>query len=389
MFHKLCYIRGMLTLRFCLSFKSIMTAVLTAHLLAGSPALAQHFNLIEVKKLVNSFMASSGVSGVAISLIRKGTHEELYFGSAGRGDKGPVTDQTLFEIGSITKVFTPHLMVVAQEEGKISINDPVSKYIPVLKANPVFNQISLKDLATHTSALPGIFDTPKNLKSRHEVIQWLLQWKPSFPPKSQYLYSNIGIALIGFVLEEVYYQNWDRLLTTKILLPRKMTSTFQNVPTEESARIAQGFDFHQKPTDLLSKTWLFYPAGALKSNASDLGAYVASWDKGFFKYLKESVCFINHSCQGLGIEVHPLTDLSQDFVNVQFTVDKVLDPSVRKEERLPPLSQVFIDKTGSSDGMSAYIALIPSSGVGVVILCNQWNVGERVSLGRKILSISQ
>ena len=371
---------------FFLFSRSIVAVSLAACLLSGSIVHAKDFDLREVEKLVHSFMTSTGVSGVAISLIQKDTHEELYFGSAGPSEKGAVAEQTVFEIGSITKVFTPHLMVIAQEEGKLSVHDPVSKYIPALRANPVFNLISLKDLATHTSALPAFFDTPKDLRSRQEIIQWLLKWKPSVPPKSQYLYSNVGIGLIGFILEEVYQQNWDKLLTEKILLPRGMITTFQNVPVEKRARIAQGFDSQHKPADLLPESWIFYPAGSLKSNASDLGAYLASWDQGFFKYLKESVCFSNRSCQGLGIEAHPLSDLSETFTNVHFTVDNVSDPSVKKGEHLPPLNQIFIDKTGSSDGMSAYIAMIPSSRVGVVILCNQWNVGERVGLGRKILS---
>lgn len=372
-------------------FKVIVGLFITIYSLFSPIAMAQGFDIHEVKKLVNSFMASTGVSGVAISLVQKNSHKELYFGNTGHKDQSQVTDQSLFEIGSITKVLTPHLMVLAQQEGKLSIHDPVAKYIPELKANPIFNQISLKDLATHTSGLPGVLEPPRanDLKSKENLMKWLLNWKPEIPPKSRYVYSNIGIALIGFALENVYHQDWDKLLKAKILSSRKMISTYQFVPQEMQNKIMKGFGRDQKPADLLSDSWLYYPAGVLKSTASDLGKYLASWDEGYFKDLKESVCLSNQSCQGLGIEAHPLSDLSHATTNVEYSLGKGAELLVKKDEQMPPLSQIFIDKTGSSDGMSAYIALIPSSRVGVVILCNQWNVKERVSLGRKILSALQ
>jgi beta-lactamase class C len=330
-------------------------------------------------------MSSTGVSGVAISVVQNGTHEEFYFGNASP-DK-PVDSQTLFEVGSITKVLTPHLMLVAQEEGKVSIHDPVSKHIPELGKNAIFNQITLKDLAHHISGLPGVLDPPraKDLKSRKELMTWLLQWKPLAQPGSQYTYSNIGIALIGFALEKAYGQDWESLLKAKVLLPRKMESTFQNVPAEKRPHVAQGFGQDKKPADLLPEDWVYYPAGALKSTASNLGSYLSSWNEKFFQYLNENVCFSNHSCQGLGIEMHPLADLTQTFTNVEFTVGKGYDPTTKKEIKLAPLDEIFIDKTGSADGMSAYIAMIPKKRLGVVVLCNQWNVKDRITLGRKIL----
>lgn len=359
--------------------KKTTLLLLLVNLLGTPVALSQPLASNEIKKLVDSYMTTHQIGAVALSLIHNGGHEEAYFGSA--------TAQTLFEIGSITKVFTPHLMTIAEEEGKVSIHNPISQYILTLKSNPVFNQITLKDLATHTSALPAYYDSPNHLKSKQELMQWLLQWKPTFPPKTQYLYSNVGIALIGFILESVYHQDWDQLLNQKILLPRKMNSTYQFVPKEKKALIAQGFDSQHKPANLLSDNWIFYPAGILKTNASDLGSYVASWDESFFKALKEAVCFSNHSCQGLGIEAHPLSDLSTSHVINLFTVNKLPGAEVKTEERVPSLNELFIDKTGSSDGMSAYVGMIPRSRVGVAILCNQWNVSDRVTLGRKILSL--
>ena len=237
--------------------------------------------------------------------------------------------------------------------------------------------------------MPSIFEAPKDLKSREEVIQWLLKWSPpsSSPPK--YAYSNVGIALIGFVLENVYHRDWETLLTEKILSPERWARLIR------MSLLIKKIESRKAMTLSISRQPFFQRAGfsiprVLSSRVSaDLGAYLASWDEGFFRYLKESVCFANHACQGLGIEAHPLGELlTGDFTNTRFTTQS-LDSFIMKEERLPPLNQILIDKTGSSDGMSAYIVMVPSTRQGVVVLCNLRNVEERVSLGRKILGVLQ
>ena len=108
-----------------LKMKVEIALSLAAHLLMGSIASAADVDLAAIQKLVSGYMTSTGASGVAISLVQSGAHKELYFGRTGRGKDTLVTAQTLFEIGSITKVFTPHLMILAQEEGKI---DPRSRF---------------------------------------------------------------------------------------------------------------------------------------------------------------------------------------------------------------------------------------------------------------------
>lgn len=338
---------------------------------------------LEIEQRVQSFLAKTQVQGVAISLIQGAKHQEKYFGYASAEHSKKISAESSFEIGSITKVFTPHLIVLAQQENKLSIHDPVVKYLPKLRGNPLFAQIQLIHLMTHTASVPQILTPLEKVKTRQELYQGLLKWKAPHPVGSFYAYSNIGMALLGYVLEEVYHQSYDEILREKILASRQMNST----SLKSGSHVVQGYNSSNQAVATFPDDWLLYPAGSLKSTAEDLGRYVASWNTEFLKQMQNGFCFGNHSCQGLGLEVHPQADLASDFSNVNFTIVMGASPTVRADEKLPELNDVFVDKTGSSPGMSAYVVYLPSRQVGVVVLCNRANEKARIQLGREILKI--
>jgi beta-lactamase class C len=117
-----------------------------------------------VKETANAFMSENHIPGLAILLYVDGAASSYYFGYADREKKKPVTQKTIFEVGSLSKLMTSLLFAQEIDMAKMNLNDSVKKYLPDLST--AFDDISLKELATHTSGLE--FNVPKTVQSEVE-----------------------------------------------------------------------------------------------------------------------------------------------------------------------------------------------------------------------------
>jgi len=169
------------------------------------------------------------------------------YGSAGLTGRGGVKPDktTLFEIGSITKVFTSILLAEAVREDQAEFNDPVSKHLANLtfeKSSP-FHLITLAELATHTSGLPRLpLDLSDGVQQENPYVHYdeqrltnsLMAFrKDQLNKPGEYEYSNYGAGILGYVLSQIYDQPYRDLLKEKILDPLRMTST--DVPARYAA----------------------------------------------------------------------------------------------------------------------------------------------------------
>jgi D-alanyl-D-alanine-carboxypeptidase/D-alanyl-D-alanine-endopeptidase len=175
----------------------------------------------------------------------------------GRGriaDDRPVAPagDTIFEIGSITKVFTATVLAEMALEGLVSLDDPVPRYLPAGVELPVRGcPITLANLATHTSGLPGL---PKGmlrlaLRERHnpyanfgvdDLHAAVTNARLRRPPGKRVKYSNFGFGLLGQVLALRTGQTYEELVSERILRPLGMTDTMISVPGGKAHRFAQG-----------------------------------------------------------------------------------------------------------------------------------------------------
>lgn len=189
-------------------------------------------------------------------------------------------EEALFEIGSLTKLFTAHLAFLFEEEGFLSTNEPISKYLPnswKIRAQP----ITLRHILSHTS---GIVDPPsenyKNLKTGNTVIsaEYSLKDLKKYLddlvfenlPGKRLNYSNLGYALIGYILEHVSGKKYSELLREKILDPLQMTSTFVDVPLEKKERLIEGTNNGQPVAHWHPKMPAF---ASIKSTINDMSRY--------------------------------------------------------------------------------------------------------------------
>jgi D-alanyl-D-alanine-carboxypeptidase/D-alanyl-D-alanine-endopeptidase len=219
--------------------------------------------------------------GVALGVRTNGETRTLGRGRIADDQPTAPTRDTIFEIGSITKVFTATVLADMALEGLVSIDDPVQRHLPRGVELPVRGRpITLADLATHTSGLTGL---PKGmlrlaLRERHNpyanysvdaLHAAVTNARLRRPPGKRVRYSNFGFGLLGHVLALRTGQTYLELLSERILTPLGMTDTTIAVPADKSARFAQG---HNRRGRAVSN-WdipTLAGAGALRSTVQDL-----------------------------------------------------------------------------------------------------------------------
>lgn len=222
--------------------------------------------------------------GIVVGLIDKNGRKIYAFGDSGKASL-KLDGDTIFEIGSITKVFTSLLLAEMTERGEVSITDAASLYLPRGVKLPQFaeREITLLDLATHTSGLP---EFPSNLKPKDEnnpladytvadLYDFLSKYKLKRNIGAEYEYSSLGMGLLGHVLAVKAGMSYEDLLTKRICQPLGLKDTRITLDASSLTRFAKGYDEKGKPTANWDLTTLA-GAGALRSTANDLLEFLAA-----------------------------------------------------------------------------------------------------------------
>ncbi len=242
--------------------------------------------------------------GLAAVIVEGDKVRIVTHGAMGLGDAGPITPDTLFEVGSITKTFTALLLADMVIKGEVKLDDPVEKWLPqglglrggLKLRDHTGAQIRLVDLATHRSGLPRVPDNMPNgtradpyvdyreqqlliyLKDRETLVE-TDGGKISKTTKKRdeaYAYSNLGFGLLGYVLARAADMPYAELLQKRVLTPLELTSTYLDIPNSERARFSNPHYVDRDATLKRNKHWRFdviAPAGALIMSARDMGRY--------------------------------------------------------------------------------------------------------------------
>jgi D-alanyl-D-alanine-carboxypeptidase/D-alanyl-D-alanine-endopeptidase len=219
-------------------------------------------------------------TGIVIGIVEPAGNRIVTYGRMGINDNRRMDGDTVFDIGSVTKVVTALLLAEMAERGEVKLDDPVQKYLPAGRVKmPAFEgrQITLADLATHTSGLPL---RPTNLSSSDldnkyagytldALYAFLSGYKLTRAPGSGYEYSNVGYGLIGPALATRGGKSWAELVRTRIAEPLGMRDTSVELSDAMKARLALGYNTDLTP----AKHWdmaALESAGALRSTTNDL-----------------------------------------------------------------------------------------------------------------------
>lgn len=224
-------------------------------------------------------MQRVGVPGLSIALVDDQTVVWAQgFGYADDARKLPASAQTLYGIGSISKLFTATAVMQQVEQGRIALDAPVSRYLPEFSMRTRYTgsgPITARNLLTHHAGLPG--DYLKGMWSLHpapfeQVFPLLHDEYVAYPPGLVYSYSNLGYALLGRLVEKVSGKSYTSYMQEALLTPLGMDdSRFLMQPTNDPA-LAVGYRQGKPGAEryLLREV----PAGALVSNVSDMSRFI-------------------------------------------------------------------------------------------------------------------
>jgi CubicO group peptidase (beta-lactamase class C family) len=239
-----------------------------------------------VDSAVTSYLQNPQNCGLSIGISVKGQRHFYNYGEIMRGSRRLPQSTTIYEIGSITKTFCGLLLAQAILEKKIKADDDIRNYLAGSYPDLAFGKkpILVKHLANHTSGLPGIpedlmvgpgYDSlnPYKHYGRDQIFKALKTMKPEHEPGTVCAYSNLGMALLGLILEDLYHQPFELLVKEKIGLPNGLLNTGVRLNDEQLNRFALGYNQAGDATPHWELGG-FAAAGALRSTAEDLLNYL-------------------------------------------------------------------------------------------------------------------
>jgi D-alanyl-D-alanine carboxypeptidase len=235
-----------------------------------------------IDDFVRAVLKERKIPGAAIAVVKNGKIvKKQGYGTANVELNVPVTVDSVFEIGSVSKQMTAAAIMLLVEEGKVNLDEKISKYLPGTPAT--WKSVAVRNLLTHTSGIKsytGIdegFELSKHL-TRDEFIKLLGTYPLDFETGSRYSYSNSGYNLLGFIIEAASGKSYWDFMRERIFKPLGMTQTFDRDPKYIVKNRVTGYALDNGTltgrdynlTDLFS-------AGAIISTVGDLAKWDAAW----------------------------------------------------------------------------------------------------------------
>lgn len=352
---------------------ALSVAVIASSIL---PAKADSFSE-QARDVLQPVMKKYDIPGLVIGITRNGKHEFYAAGVASRADNRAVTPDTLFELGSISKIFNVTLAALAEERGELSLNETVAHYVCV-DACSIGNRLTLMDLATHHSGgLP--LQVPGSITDVDGLVAWLKNWQPSEPGVRSY--SNISIGMLGYITGKAMGSDYKQVVQDVLIPMFRLQHTWIDIPEREMSQYAWGYDRKTNAPIRMSSGVLADEAYGIKSNARDM-LKVLDVEMGQGAASEELRKAVKKTHDGQ----YKTAFFTQDMIWEQYSwptnlhtmtlgngSDFIMKP--QSEQKLspprPPQKNVLLNKTGSTNGFGGYIAILPGENIGIVVLANK------------------
>jgi beta-lactamase class C len=345
-----------------------------------------------VDQAVAPVMAQYDVPGLAVAVTVDGQAMFFNYGVAARDAKQPVTEATLFELGSVSKTFTATLGAYAQVQGKLSLDDHPGKYVPQLQGSAL-DQATLRHLGTYTA---GGFplQIPDTVKTQAQLFDYFQHWTPQAAPGKQRNYSNPSIGLFGHIAGLALGATFADAAERDLFPQLGLRHTYIRVPQPAMAGYAWGY---AKEQAVRVQPGLFdSEAYGVKSTAADMLRYVqAQIDPSGLAPAMQRAVQATHTgyyqvgpmTQGLGWESYPYP-VSLEQLLAGNSSDMAWEPQPAQALVPPraPAAPTLYNKTGSTRGFGSYVVFVPARKVGVVLLANRAYPNDaRIKLAYAIL----
>ncbi|MEJ7559927.1 MAG: serine hydrolase domain-containing protein [Pedobacter sp.] len=235
-----------------------------------------------VDRVVSPYIQTKGNVGISVAVWYKGKSFFYNYGERKIGSKILPNNHTLYDIGSVTKTFTSTLLAIAVQQRLLTLETPIAKFLPDSVAeNQGLKNIIFKQLANHTSGLPRDVDnfgpaiTDANQPFGNYSINMLYSFLKDYKlgrDTLKYEYSNLGVGLMGAILETVFHNSYRNIVRGHITSRLGMNETVIEIDTTKFKNLAQGYNLYYQPVPFYL-IQAMEPAGAVKSSTYDLIAY--------------------------------------------------------------------------------------------------------------------
>jgi CubicO group peptidase (beta-lactamase class C family) len=321
----------------------------------------------KVDDLVRNEMQRHPIPGLALEIVQNGKPAKIAgYGVANLEWHVAVTPETVFEIGSVTKQFTAAAILLLAQEGKLSVDDKLSRY---LKDTPErWTNITLRHLLTHTSGLKNYtglagFELTRHL-TQAQFIRGIGSEPLDFQPGAKWSYCNTGFNLLGDVIENVSGQGYWQFMHERIFGPLGMSSTTHRDPRAIIPSRAGGYETNRaghyvnRDYDLTD----IFSAGAIVSTVLDLAKWNAALD--------------DHSLLTAATEQEMWTPVRLNNGKTHaYGFGWFLDPLQGWQN---------IGHSGSTSGFSASLQRFPQDGLAVIVLTNSDESGVATKVAKEI-----
>ncbi len=321
-------------------------------------------------------LAQYNIPGLAVAVTLNGQHYFVNYGVASKQSQRPVRNDTLFELGSVSKTFNATLAGYAQAQGKLSFSDHPAKYFPELNKTAV-NRATILNLGTYTAGgFPLQF--PDEVVTQQDMVKYFQKWQPKTKISAARQYSNPSIGLMGYVTALAMKKPYSELIEKTLFPQLGLKQSFIHVPESQMKNYAWGYKNDQAMR--VSAGMFDAEAYGVKSSSADMLKFIdaqlnpqqlkqpmrktiENTHVGYFK--------VGAMTQGLGWEQYTypvsLATLLQGNSSKMALESHTVTPI--KQPKLASAATLF-NKTGATNGFGAYVAFIPQQKIGIVMLAN-------------------
>jgi beta-lactamase class C len=347
-----------------------------------------------VDGVIPPLMKQNDIPGMAIGLVVDGHPYVFTYGVSSLATHEPVTDDTLFELGSVSKTFTATLASFAQANGHLSLADRVGKFMISLQGTP-FGDVTLLELGTYTpGGLP--LQVPDSIRNDAQLMQYFKAWRPDCAAGACRTYTNISIGTLGLIAAKSEGKPFTSLMEQQVFSALGMHNTWYGVPADRMPDYAEGYTetntpIRMAPGELDSETY------GIRTSAADMVRFLQA-NMGLLELdpkLQQAITATHTGyfragpmIQDLVWEQYPypvglVTLLEGNSAKMIFDAT----PVTRIAPPLAPQVNAWLNKTGSTNGFAAYIAFIPELRLGIVILANKsYPIKDRVTAAYRIFT---
>jgi beta-lactamase class C len=348
-----------------------------------------------VDQAIKPIMKEYDVPGIAVAVTVNGKPAFFSYGLASKETGTPVSETTLFELGSVSKTFTATVASYALVQGKLSLDDHPSRYVPKLKGTALDKATAL-NFGTYTAGgLPLQF--PDSVTDDEAgMLAYYGKFKPKAAPGKIREYSNPSLGMFGYLAGLALKRNPEDVLEKDILPKLGMNGTYIRMPQNAVGNYAWGYNQENKAVRMGPELFSAQTYG-VRSSVSDMIRYVqANIDPSHLDATLRRAIEGTHvgyyqiggMVQGLGWEQYPYP-VSSDTLQAGNSnkMSREANPVKLLTPPKPASDNTWYNKTGATGGFGAYVAFVPEKKIGIVILANKnYPIPARVKAAQEIMA---